>query len=97
MEKETARIGNTCEKPTAYNDERFRIIKNNARELKGLLHELNEMANHKFNELLGSPPPSPCETGMKDPVEQSWVDEVIKEQDVSLSILRDTLERVAMV
>lgn len=83
-------------KPTAYNDERFSIILSHARDIKGLARELHDMANHKFDELLGSPPPNPIGDDCKQ-ADPSWVDRVIDEQDMTMGVLRDTLERLSMV
>lgn len=84
--------------PTAYNDERFKMIQNKARKLKGLAREINEMANHKFNDLLGAPPP---EVNLGSPPDQckpcSWVDKVLQEQDAATMILEDVIARISMV
>ena len=84
------------EKPTAYNDDRFRAIHDNARELKGLLQELRDMSSLKFNELLGIPPADPCDM-VKETQPESWADQVIYEQDASLRVVRETLERLTIV
>ncbi len=84
------------ERATAYNDDRFRAIHDNARELKGLLQELRDMSCHKFNDLLGAPCADPCDQ-VKETQPESWADQVIYEQDAALRVVHETLKRVAMV
>lgn len=89
---------NACakiEKPRAYSDGRFSNILQKSIELKGLARELNEMAHHKFGELLGN---YPCQDSAKTANEPScWADRVIMEQDTAIETIKDTLERIGSV
>lgn len=83
------------EKPSAYNDERFRRILANSRELKGLARELSEMSHHKFGELLGNVPTTCSDKTAEEP--GCWADRVLYEQDIAGATLRDAIERISMV
>lgn len=99
METGKSMINQGCsgktEKPRAYSDVRFQVIHDKAREIKGLIREVNEISHHKFGELLGACPSPDCN---KTAVEhECWADRVIYEQDITITILRDTLERIHSV
>ena len=78
--------------PQVYNDSRFNIILNNSREIKNLINELNEMANNKFGNMLGHTPQPRDNEKVDNP--SCWVDEVITVQNLSLTIVRETLEKI---
>lgn len=83
-------------KPKACNDERFDKILNQAREIKGLLRELNEMAYYKLDDLLGACPVGADNSEVKAP-EICWAERVLHEQRIAMEVCRDTLERLSAV
>lgn len=86
----SVKASNTC------NDERFEKIYSQARELKSLLQELNEMVYRKSDELLGPSPASSCDTAKRTPGD-CWVDKVIDEQNDAIGTGQETLERLSFV
>lgn len=93
----TGEIREVSTKPKKiYNDERFDKIFNQAREIKGLLRELNEMAYCKFDDLLGACPSNMDKKSMKAS-EMCWAERVLNEQRIAMEVCRDTLERLSAV
>lgn len=89
-------VGSAVKEARACGDDRFEQIQNQVRDLKGMLRELNDMSSHKLDELLGTIPCNTTEAGLKEHSE-GWLDKIIAEQNVSMSICREIIEKISRI